>query len=68
MSYVYAAHDRADGVKGHYAIGRRPRDGKYWEFWNKGEWKGVAEVFVGCTKAWRAFAAAVKKDFSNEQA
>jgi hypothetical protein len=40
--------DRADGVKGHFGIARRMKDNPaYVEFYNKGEWTGFGEVFIG---------------------
>ena len=38
----------ADGVRDHYCIGRKiaPRS-IYWEYYNKGKWCSVGEVFVG---------------------
>jgi hypothetical protein len=36
--------DRADGVDGHYCIGRINQYGWY-EYYNNGEWKSTAEVF-----------------------
>lgn len=40
--------DRADGVKGHFCIGRliRPNE-SYWEFWNSGRWLSAGQVFIG---------------------
>jgi hypothetical protein len=36
----------ADGIKGHYCIGRK-MDPKsiYWEYYNKGKWCSAGEVF-----------------------
>jgi hypothetical protein len=40
--------DRADGVKGHYCIGRKMEPKSiYWEFYNKGKWCSAGDVFVG---------------------
>lgn len=39
--------DRADGVKGHFCIGRSP-DGRYYEFWHEQTgWCSAGTVFVG---------------------
>lgn len=40
--------DRADGVRGHYCIGRMVGDeGKrYWQYYNRGEWESAGEVFT----------------------
>lgn len=45
--------DRADGIRGHFCIGRLTGNGLFWEFWNKGIWKAVGQVFVGKTVAER---------------
>ena len=40
--------NRADGIKGHYCIGR-PMEAfntTVWEFWNKDKWRSVGEVFT----------------------
>ena len=46
--YWPTLRDRADGVKGHYCIGRliNPEE-PYWEYWNKGQWASAGEVFNG---------------------
>ena len=40
--------DRADGVKGHYCIGRLIKVGEpFWEYWNSGSWCSAPTVYVG---------------------
>jgi len=40
--------DQADGVKGHFCIGRYKKiEGGFWEFYNNGEWLSAGEVFIG---------------------
>ena len=45
--------DRADGVKGHYCIGRQMT--KYvaetWEFYNKGAWCSAGQIFTSLASA-----------------
>jgi len=36
----------ADGVKGHYCIGRKNQRGNFWEFYNKGKWLSACEVLT----------------------
>jgi hypothetical protein len=44
---MYKLLDRADGVKGHYCVGRQvERGGRFWEFYNKGRWESAGEVFT----------------------
>ncbi len=38
--------DRADGVKGHYCIGRRIGNTNFVEFWNKTGWAGHGQLFT----------------------
>lgn len=38
--------DRADGVKGHYCIGRQIGNTNFVEFWNKGGWAGHGQLFT----------------------
>ncbi len=42
--------NRADGVYGHYCIGRKVRKGEpFWEYYNphaKGEWASFCKVFI----------------------
>jgi hypothetical protein len=42
-------YDRADGVKGHFCIGRKVtgRGFDYNEFWNDGKFTSAGEVFIG---------------------
>lgn len=47
----YKLIDRADGVKGHYCIGREipvstNKFGSFWEFYNKGKWLSAGQVFT----------------------
>ena len=37
--------NRADGVDGHYCIGRKSTGGDYYEFWNNGAWSSAGTVF-----------------------
>lgn len=37
--------NRADGVNGHYCIGRKSPRGNFYEFWNNGEWTSAGQVF-----------------------
>ena len=39
--------DRADGVRGHFCIGRQVKDTIYWEFWNEKEntWCSAGTVY-----------------------
>lgn len=39
--------DRADGVSGHFCIGRYNEAGKFWEFYNNGKWCSAGHVYVG---------------------
>jgi hypothetical protein len=43
--------DRADGVEGHYCIGRPIGDSIYWEYYNEGKWCSAGEVFIGRDRA-----------------
>jgi len=47
----------ADGVEGHYCIGRKIKENEiYYEFYNrrfKGEWCSAGEVFIGKEEATR---------------
>jgi len=54
--------DRADGVRGHYAIGRKikPDGFSCWEFWNKDKWCSAGEVFVRREAAEQALKALLK--------
>lgn len=40
--------DRADGVRGHFCIGRRAVTalGDFWEFYNKGAWVSAGQLFT----------------------
>ncbi len=42
--------NRADGVKGHYCIGRTV-NGKYYEYYNKGKWCSAGQLFIGLESA-----------------
>jgi hypothetical protein len=47
-------YDRADGVRGHFCIGREviPASGlRYHEFWNAGRFCSAGQVYVGETAA-----------------
>jgi hypothetical protein len=48
---ILAALDHADGVAGHFCIGRKIGKSIYWEFYNKGKWCSAGEVFIGIEKA-----------------
>ena len=37
--------DYADGVKGHFCIGRTVGCPAYWEFYNRGDWVSAGQVF-----------------------
>jgi hypothetical protein len=39
--------NRADGIDGHYCIGRQTKNHGYWEYWNKGKWESVGQLFIG---------------------
>lgn len=43
--------NRADGVDGHYCIGRPIGDSIYFEYYNDGKWCSAGEVFVGRDRA-----------------
>lgn len=44
--------NRADGVNGHFCIGRPMRpDEPYYEYYNKGKWLSAGELFVGTETA-----------------
>lgn len=46
--YFPAIIDRADGVQGHYCVGRLIKIGEpFWEYWNSGSWASAATVYVG---------------------
>jgi hypothetical protein len=47
--------DRADGVRGHFCIGRRKAEfgWEVWEFFNNGKWESAGEVFYSRTAAER---------------
>lgn len=48
--------DRADGVRGHFAIGRKLNARakiSIWEFWSKNRWCSAGEVFYSRTAAER---------------
>jgi hypothetical protein len=54
MSIKMELHDYADGVRGHYCIGRRiSPDSIYWEYYNKGKWCSAGEVFKNLNEALR---------------
>lgn len=38
--------DRADGIHGHYCIGRQIGDTTYWEYYNKGMWCSAGQLFT----------------------
>mgnify|MGYP001596777808 CR=1 FL=1 len=38
--------DYADGVAGHYCIGRRIGDSEFWEFWNPSGWAGSGKLLT----------------------
>lgn len=56
--------NRADGVNGHYCIGRQIDD--YWEFWNRYEWSSAGEVFQDRKIAIKTLRF-LKKVFNNKQ-
>lgn len=43
--------NRADGVDGHYCIGRRIDNSIYFEYYNDGKWCSAGEVFIGRDRA-----------------
>lgn len=44
---IYKLVNRADGVDGHYCVGRS-EDGVYFDFWNEcGEWCSAGTVYIG---------------------
>lgn len=43
--------DHADGVSGHFCIGRLISKSRFWEFYNKGAWCAAGQVFTSRASA-----------------
>lgn len=60
---LYKVIDRADGVRGHYCVGRQMGPySKFWEFYKDGKWCSAGEVFTD-----RDAAKAILNAWSNPQ-